>query len=267
MAPIPRRRGADGRFPAHLPCHRSIDVSTSMNQRRALIAAATIVGVVVVTFFLSSGRAYSPGRLSIGHASFEGQCSSCHEPWRPMANSGCIDCHGSIPKSNVHHDMVLTGPEYITAKGASIRGFPNTDKNADTLSCLSCHTDHRGRKPNLVFGAAQNCTFCHHHPSIEKAPRHKDAVVMRPTGSRLAAAITSSKPGFVHSDQLAYVRQQRGSNSGLVCESCHGLEKRTANQPEAFVILRSGLTHVDSSPTTTKASCPPEPSPSSAQTN
>jgi hypothetical protein len=206
-----------------------------MNWRRTLIAA-TSIGILVTVFFLSSGRAYSPGRLSAGHAPLEGNCASCHQSWHPLDNSGCIACHGALPKSNVHSGVALSPPEYIPSRVVFIRGFHDPQENAETMSCLSCHTDHRGRKPDLVIAAATNCTFCHQHPSIEKSKGHGGASFGRPYDSHLAA-----RSHFTHKQELTLLKARDHSTRNLPCQSCHQLKTSGADEPETFVLLRSGL--------------------------
>ena len=206
-----------------------------MNRRWTLVAATAISAVAAVVF-LASGRAYSPGRLSAGHAPFEGNCASCHQPWHPIDNSGCIACHGELPKSNAHSGVALVPPEYKASRVTFIRGFHNQQKNADTMSCLSCHTDHRGRNPDLVISATTKCTFCHHHPSIEKSPGHGGASIVRPYGSHLAI-----RSPFAHEQELALLRTRDHSIRNLPCQSCHQLKKRGPDESKIFVLLRGGL--------------------------
>jgi hypothetical protein len=207
-----------------------------MNRTRALTAASAIGAVVIAAFFLASSRAYSPGPLSAGHATFEGQCASCHQPWHPLGNSGCIDCHGNYVPTNPHRSAKLTGENPDLVAGRVIRVFLDPGSRAGTVSCLSCHTDHRGRRPNLASTAATNCTFCHPHATIDEPTPHTRRELQRPTGSRPAF-----RSAFVHAKELQFLKQRDRSIRRLPCESCHRLANTGPDQPEAFVILRSGL--------------------------
>ncbi len=207
-----------------------------MSRKRALIASTSIGAAVIAAFFLASSRAYSPGRLSVGHASFEGQCASCHEPWRPLTNSGCVDCHGNYVPANPHRSAKMTGEKPDLVAGRVIRVFLDPASHADAMSCLSCHTEHRGRQPNLAITAATNCTFCHPHVTIDESTPHTRRELQRPTGSRLAF-----RSAFVHSKEFQFLKLRDRSIRRLPCESCHRLVKPGPDKPETFVILRSGL--------------------------
>ncbi len=225
-----------------------------MNRRRTLIAATTI-GVVAAVFILASSRAYSPGRLSAGHAPFEGNCASCHQPWHPLDNSGCTACHGDYVATNPHRSVKLTGARPDLLAGKMIRVFRNPETHADTMSCLSCHTDHRGRRPNLAITASTNCTFCHPHVSNDDPTPQNRKDLQRPYGSTLAV-----KSAFVHSKEMAVLKTRDHSIRHLPCEACHRLESTGPEHAETFVILRTGLkiTAIPSSPLETN-SVPPTP--------
>src|SRR5271157_1937059 len=156
-----------------------------MNRRNVFITLGC-VAILPVAAILALHRSYSPGAVSIGHAPFTSQCSACHQPWRGVDNGGCIDCHGDYKDHNDHKSAKLSGKDNDLLSGDVIRAFYDADDKADKLSCLSCHTDHHGRHPNLVVTAAVNCAWCHHHDSIDNVSAHTKKIVQRPTGSHLA---------------------------------------------------------------------------------
>jgi hypothetical protein len=112
----------------------------------ALALVASIV--VVVVFSLPRSRAvYQAAPLSTAHALFETSCEKCHvakfqtarrlwsgnEAVRSVADEICMDCH----KAPAHHDEAM-----------------------QTLTCVACHREHRGRI-KLAQVADGQCTFCH----------------------------------------------------------------------------------------------------------
>jgi thioredoxin reductase len=233
-----------------------------MNRRGTLIAV-TAISVVAAIFFLASGRAYSPGPLSSDHAPFEGNCAACHQPWHPLDNSGCVTCHGDYVPANPHNSVKFSGEKPDLIAGKVIRIFEDSKTHTETMSCLSCHSDHRGRKSDLAIAAATNCTFCHQHPSIENTTGHGGASILRPYGSHRASASP-----FSHKQELEVLKTRDHSIRSLPCQSCHQLEKTGPDEPETFVLLRSGLNVGDGSAVpsqTSPVAAGPAPATSSPQ--
>jgi hypothetical protein len=218
-----------------------------MNRRNVLIAFGWIA-ILPVAAILSLHRSYSPGPVSAGHVPFVSQCSACHQPWRGVANRGCIDCHGDYEDHNPHKSAKLSGKDDELMPGKLIRAFYSSRDKSDKLSCLSCHTDHRGRNPKLAITAALSCTFCHHHDSIDNVSAHTRKSLQRPTGSR-----PSFKTAFSHSAEFDLLRQRDHSLRHLPRESCHRLERTVADQTERFLLIRAGLKLGGAPPTATTA--------------
>jgi hypothetical protein len=83
-------------------------------------------------------RVYSSGRLSEPHAVLEKECSACHlreagQFSAKVSDSACLACHDGP----VHH--------------------ANATKS---LSCATCHSEHRGRI-NISAASNQACAECH----------------------------------------------------------------------------------------------------------
>jgi|GEM_PF-1289709 len=136
--------------------------------RGRISVVSGMIALLVMAAILGSHRSYSPGPLLKGHATFGNDCSSCHDPWRGVAISGsaCVDCHGATPK-NPHSATRISDASSGVVAGRSIAGF------RDRLACMSCHTDHVGRAPNMAAVSGGNCAWCHQHDSIENVSAHR----------------------------------------------------------------------------------------------
>ena len=93
-----------------------------------LMAAAPLMGQSIIE------RLVTPGPLSQPHAKLESSCNSCHANFRKEAqNSKCLACHTDVASD-------------IRA-GA---GYHGRSSNARRSDCKTCHTEHKGRRANIV---------------------------------------------------------------------------------------------------------------------
>jgi hypothetical protein len=84
-----------------------------------------------------------PGELIQGHAKYEAECPRCHVRFSKETQSSlCLDCHDKV-KADV-------------GSGA---GFHGRIPGIKTAECKRCHTDHIGRKADIVLLDPQ--TFDH----------------------------------------------------------------------------------------------------------
>ena len=75
-----------------------------------------------------------PGDVVQSHAKYEKTCESCHEAFSKKAQRRlCLECHKEIATS-------------ISAK----TGFHGKSPGIATAECKTCHTDHKGRKADIV---------------------------------------------------------------------------------------------------------------------
>src|SRR5262245_36878957 len=110
-----------------------------------------IVAAIAITATFAFQEVYSPGALSTAHARDKlsinpaiaksvnsASCSTCHSSQAPM-NRNCADCH----TTNAFHSDV--SEKHLKA----------------SLTCVDCHSEHRGRdfRPALVANVA--CAGCH----------------------------------------------------------------------------------------------------------
>ncbi|MDH3505939.1 MAG: cytochrome C [Gammaproteobacteria bacterium] len=79
-------------------------------------------------------RVLMPGPVIEGHAAYEDECSSCHQPFsRNLQRELCLDCH-----TEVAQDL-----------DASL-GFHGRSPVIPMLECAACHTEHEGRDADVV---------------------------------------------------------------------------------------------------------------------
>ena len=232
-----------------------------MNRRTGLIAAGIFI-LAVLAALLSFHRSYSPGPLTEGHQPFGANCAACHQPWRgvQLASASCIDCHGNLTH-NEHANASLDDKRFGLIAGGHIVGFD------DRLACLSCHTDHKGRKVDLAATSGANCASCHAHDSIQNVSSHSHGLRVR------WRPLQNFLKDFSHKqhleDAIKHLQQQRQnaqrmraparkqaaekaaeelattldrSQQHLACRSCHLVSAPSTDQAEQFAIVTSGCT-------------------------
>ena len=75
-----------------------------------------------------------PGKVTNAHAKLESVCTNCHDRTnRTNQTNLCLDCH-----KDVAQDMSLH------------KRFHGKLPNTDTLQCVGCHTEHKGRDADIV---------------------------------------------------------------------------------------------------------------------
>lgn len=108
-----------------------------MKRRLAAIVVITSIFVLVLQARAHAQtlleRLVMPGPLVEGHAKLEAQCSKCHEPFsRHSQTKLCLDCH-----------------KETAADRATRKGIHGREREALTLECKQCHTDHKGRSADI----------------------------------------------------------------------------------------------------------------------
>lgn len=141
-----------------------------------------------------------PGPLAHAHEDLEDQCSKCHDRAnRPRQRQLCLDCHDKVA-------------EDVAAKS----GFHG--RAAPTAQCSACHTEHKGRKTNIVAFAPE--AFNHArtdfalqgaHTSVACVSCHKPEKKYREAPN---ACIDCHRDDDVHSGKL-----------GKECDKCHNAER------------------------------------------
>jgi thioredoxin reductase len=230
--------------------------------RRAGPIAAGIFILAVLAALLSFHRSYSPGPLTEGHQQFGANCAACHQPWRGvrLASTSCIDCHGNL-SHNEHASASLDDKRFGLIPGGHMVGFD------DRLACLSCHTDHKGRKVDLAATSGANCASCHAHDSIQDVSSHSHGLRVRWKPQQNFLKDFSHKQHL--EDAIKHLQEQKQnaqrmraparklaaekaaeelattldrSQQHLACRSCHLVSAPSTEQPEQFAIVTSGCT-------------------------
>jgi hypothetical protein len=140
-----------------------------------------------------------PGEVIEGHAKYEHDCNKCHTTFSKKQQAvQCRACHKKVDKD------IRMGT-----------GYHGLVKNIGTSECKICHTDHIGRKANIIKMDPQ--TFDHRltdfplhgsHRQIVCAACHKPDVKYRDTRSQ---CIDCHKKDDIHKGKL-----------GKQCDNCHG---------------------------------------------
>ena len=108
---------------------------TMARRRCEVVSAAVAACLLAQPASAQSVRSMvSPGPVIAGHAEIETQCEKCHQPFEKGAqNPLCLTCHDDVAS------------DVKQSTGAHGRTFLRTRE-----SCRDCHTDHRGRKFDIV---------------------------------------------------------------------------------------------------------------------
>ena len=98
-----------------------------------------------------------PGQLISGHAELESECSSCHVSFKRSGQDAlCRDCHTEV-----------------TSDIDDSRGFHGKSTDVEGETCASCHTDHEGRRADIVNLVEDG--FDHFVTDYDLLGKHKDA--------------------------------------------------------------------------------------------
>jgi hypothetical protein len=98
-----------------------------------------------------------PGPLIERHAKLEKECGSCHEPFsRQSQPKLCLACHKDV-----------------AADRDQKQGFHGRNPEAGKQDCKHCHTDHKGRKADIVL--LDRNTFNHSFTDFELKGGHRTA--------------------------------------------------------------------------------------------
>src|SRR5262245_15351415 len=139
---------------------RSLRYIFPRSGRRSL-RVATIAGLVLaiaigVAYVAGFTRASSPGPVSSSHSPIETRCDQCHQVGRNVADVRCERCHDPGGADRLTHaGHVLFGS-----------GDPHKAAAAATVTCVPCHTDHRGRKVAVKTVDDRDCGGCHTFASL-----------------------------------------------------------------------------------------------------
>lgn len=147
-----------------------------------------------------------PGEVIQGHAKYETDCSNCHERFKKGGQKDkCLACHKDINK-DIRHS----------------RGFHGKRKAIRLQDCSTCHTDHAGRKADII--KFDPLTFDHRltdfllngeHTRVTCSRCHKQGKKYREAPSSCYSCHKQDSPHKA-SDLGVYEKK---------CETCHGTNK------------------------------------------
>jgi thioredoxin reductase (NADPH) len=170
-----------------------------------------IVSAAIALLLLAPRSSYQPGPLLAAHHQLTTSCTACHRPWRGPWNDGCVNCHGDI-SNNPHSGFDVSEEDVGLMPGRSL-----AVSSSNTLECLSCHTEHRGKAPDISADSAFACTWCHKHPAIDKVAEHQVTVMQRQFFVRHLF-----KQRFNHHEHnLLITSHYPPIAGGFSCTSCH----------------------------------------------
>jgi thioredoxin reductase (NADPH) len=198
--------------------------------RRLWISAVGVALTAIAAWLIVPRSSYEPGQLLAAHAQLEGECTSCHRPWRGPQSDACISCHGDLGDSNKHAGVDAHGDSgLLTGKNLALTSLNN-------LECLSCHGEHLGRAADTKVLAATACTFCHKHPAIRAVPEHVIAEMKR----QFLVRHLFAQPFNHYEHRLLITSAYPSRPGGFNCRACHLVEPVTSGAAEEMRFAWSG---------------------------
>lgn len=168
-----------------------------------------IVAFLILSVIEAKGQ-LSPGDLTQSHADLEGisNCTQCHELGKQVSSAKCLECHEDIK-------------ELITAD-RGLHAHPDTRSK----DCFSCHSEHHGRKFDMVRFNQDN--FDHSLTGYDLEGQH-DAIECRDCHKKefIEEQEISSRDGTflgLSTDCVACHDDFHQGTLGEDCASCHNLE-------------------------------------------
>ena len=126
-----------------------------------------IFGIVIVCIGLMYQYPHAmlnPGELVDGHQKLNDKCLACHNPFWGISNDKCISCH---KLSEIGNDTLMLNDN---TKEKTL-----FHQNLSDQKCTSCHTDHKGIKPEYSLSSFNHeilntteinkCNSCHANPA------------------------------------------------------------------------------------------------------
>jgi len=172
-----------------------------------LITIKTIIslGLIFFLMFISQNivalpfdRLVMPGKLVDGHEKYEKECDKCHEPFKKAKqNNRCLACHKTV-SNDVKNKL----------------GFHGIDENVKKQECKFCHTDHVGRKADIVN--FNQHTFNHNITNFKLKGKHRDLACN--TCHKVGEKYRGIEYRCVDCHENNDIHKQR---LGKTCDDCH----------------------------------------------
>ena len=175
-----------------------------------------IAAVIAVGALMSAARSQNvfeqlvmPGPIIEGHAKLEKECRNCHEPFsRKYQIRLCLDCHKDIALDRM-----------------SRKGFHGRHIDASTRECTFCHTDHNGRKADII--QLDRETFNHSFTNFALQDAHRTVPC---AGCHAPTVAFRKAPGTCFECHKSVDPHQ--GRLGEKCETCHA--EKAWRQVKAF---------------------------------
>ncbi|HHJ12914.1 MAG TPA: cytochrome C [Gammaproteobacteria bacterium] len=171
-----------------------------LDWKRLLIMALMTTTMVLARHAaaVSIEKLLMPGPLVEGHARHEGDCSKCHLRFRKGTQARlCLDCH-----------------EKVDADIRETRGFHGRLPDAANISCRECHSDHLGRKADIV--RLNPVTFDHEQTDFLLEGAHTHVACAACHVADKAWAEAPNRCFDCHKDD-----EPHKGNLGEQCDDCH----------------------------------------------
>jgi hypothetical protein len=170
---------------------------------------ATALSMMAAThaFAASVETLLMPGKVTQAHVKQEENCANCHDRSNVHSQSSlCLDCHKEIAADVLKH-----------------QGYHGRMTNSGVGECRACHTEHKGRKADIV--QLSRAQFDHHltefalegaHAALECESCHKKG---EPWRKATATCSGCHKADDVHHGQLTQP-----------CSECHSSSSWTGGR-------------------------------------
>ncbi len=152
-------------------------------------------------------KLFMPGEVIAGHQKYELDCKHCHSRGRETSQRKlCLDCH-----------------EDTAADVNEKKGYHGIDPTASSAECKLCHTDHKGRKAQIIW--LDKDRFDHANTDFELRGRHLETGCNKchEDGKKYFEApgkcVDCHKEDDVHKEKL-----------GDKCETCHNEKGWSSDQ-------------------------------------
>jgi len=165
-----------------------------------LIVFVELIGFssISITFATPFDRYLMPGKLIGGHRKIENKCDLCHAFFdKKSQNKMCLACHKKINKDVVQK-----------------KGYHGKEKLVTKKVCKYCHTDHVGRKANIVD--FDQLSFNHNNTDFTLSGKHRKTSCIschkknKKYRNAVSTCIGCHKKNDIHKSRL-----------GKKCRDCH----------------------------------------------
>ena len=178
-----------------------------LHRLKWICAAIGLFGAVAYAGFAFTGigqSQVSTGTISIAHASFENDCSKCHQGFLPVASDAFrIDASASL----THIESACQSCHRV---GNHFRSHLNDPSKAIDQNCSACHREHEGRAVDLASIGNEKCAQCHANLSDVCAASHQPTILNQisrftPEGHGDFQSLLGGDPGKVKFDHRQHM--------------------------------------------------------------